>query len=286
MKVLVTGGNGQLGSELKKTSIKDNNFKWVFTDRKSFDLTLHKNINFYLDNIKPDIIINCAAYTSVNYAENNFETANAINHIAVDLIAKWANKNNCKLIHISTDYVYDGNSKIPYFESDKTNPLNSYGRSKLLGDIACQKNNNSFIIIRTSWLYSSFGDNFVTNMIKLMYGNAEIKVINDQFGSPTYAGDLAFVILHLIRKKKWISGIYNYSNKGNISWYDFANEIKSIYGFSTIINPISSESYNQNVIRPKFSILDNSKIMDTFDIKQVDYLSSLKKCIKILKNES
>jgi len=286
MKILVTGGKGQLGSELKNNSLIKNNSNWLFTDRQSFDISDLDNINIYLDICKPNIIINCAAYTSVDKAEDDFEFANIVNHLAISLIAKWSNENNCKLVHISTDYVYDGNSLLPYNETDHTNPLNNYGKSKLLGDIGCQKNNPSCIIIRTSWLYSSFGNNFLTNMINIMQDSNEIKVVDDQFGSPTYAGDLASIILLLIKNKKWHSGIYNYTNSGNISWYDFANEIKSIYGFSTFIKSISTKEYFQKAIRAKYSILDNSKIINTFNTKQMDYLDSLKKCIKIIQNES
>ena len=286
MKVLVTGEKGQLGSELIFFSSKYNNFNWIFTNRKSFDISDLSNINLYLNHINPEIIINTAAYTAVDNAEDDFETTNIINHKSVEIIAKWCNENNCKLIHISTDYVYDGNSLIPYVETDVTNPLSNYGKSKLLGDLACQKYNPSSVILRTSWLYTSFGNNFLIKMINLMQNCDEIMVVNDQFGTPTYASDLANVILCIISNNKWRPGIYNYTNGGNTSWYDFANEIKSIYGFQTIIKPISTREYSQKVIRPKYSVLDNSKIINTFNIKQVDYMDSLRRCIKILKNES
>ena len=285
MKILVTGGKGQLGSELHKIST-NYNFEWLFTNRQSFNISDLDNINIYLNKSKPDIIINCAAYTSVDGAEDNFETANIINYRSVELIAKWSIENNCKLIHFSTDYVYDGNSLLPYVESDETNPLNNYGKSKLLGDLACQKYNPLSVIIRTSWLYSSFGNNFLTKMINVMQNSDEIGVINNQFGSPTYAGDLASILLDLITNKKWHPGIYHYTNSGNISWYNFANEIKSICSFYTIVNPLSSKEYFQKAIRPKYSVLDNSKIINTFKIKQVNYKLSLRKCIKILQNES
>lgn len=285
MNVLVTGAKGQLGSELKKISKIKDNFTWLFTDRYSFDISILDNINFYLDDLKPDIIINCAAFTCVNSAEYSYETSDIINHKAIALIAKWSNKINCKLIHISTDYVYSGQSNIPYKETDKTEPINNYGKTKLSGESACLKNNPNCIILRTSWLYSSFGNNFLKKMINLMRNRNEIKVVNDQIGSPTYAGDLAGVILNLINNNEWVPGIYNYTNAGNISWYDFANKIKSIYCFNTIIKPISSERYYQKAKRPKYSVLDNSKIIDTFNIRQIHYSDSLQKCIKILQNE-
>jgi dTDP-4-dehydrorhamnose reductase len=285
MKILVTGANGQLGSELHKIST-NYNFECVFTNRQSFNIYDLDNINIYLDICKPKVIINCAAYTSVDNAEYDFENANIINHKAVELIAKWSNNNNCKLIHISTDYVYDGTSLTPVKEDIQANPVNKYGKTKLFGDIACMKNDPSSIIIRTCWLYSSFGNNFVTNMINLMKSKSELKIINDQFGSPTYAGDLANTILDLVNNKKWMPGIYHYTNFGKVSWFDFANDIKSIYGFSTIIDSISSEEYFIKTKRPKYSLLDNSKIKNTFDINQMNYLDSLTKCVKILQNES
>jgi dTDP-4-dehydrorhamnose reductase len=280
MKILITGGKGQLGYELKKQTLKYKNFDWLFTNRQSFNLSILENINLFLDKSNPDIIINCAAYTSVDNAETDIKTANTINHKAVESLAKWSNKNKCKLVHISTDYVFSGDSELPYVETDQANPLNNYGKFKLLGDIACQKNNPSSIILRTGWLYSSFGNNFLTNMIKLMQKKDKIEVVNDQFGSPTFAGDLANIILNIIITKKWSPGIYNFTNRGNVSWFDFANEIKFIFGFDTVIKPISSKEYFKKTKRPKYSLLDNSKIINTFKIKQVDYKVSLKGALK------
>lgn len=285
MKILVTGGNGQLGCEINQLS-SNYNYDWLFTDTDIFDISDLININVFLDKCNPDVIINCAAYTAVDNAEVDFEKANTINHKAVELIAQWSKKNNCKLIHISTDYVYDGTSLTPVKEDMQANPVNNYGKTKLFGDIACLKNNPSSIIIRTCWLYSSFCKNFVTNMINLMKSKSELKVINDQVGSPTYAGDLAKTILDLITHKNWIPGIYHYTNLGKVSWFDFANDIKSIYGFNTSIDSISSKEYSIKTKRPKYSLLDNSKIKNTFDIIQMNYLDSLNKCIKILQNES
>ena len=285
MKILVTGGNGQLGCEINQLS-SNYNYDWLFTDTDIFDISDLMNINVFLDKCNPDVIINCAAYTAVDNAEVDFEKANTINHKAVELIAQWSKKNNCKLIHISTDYVYDGTSLTPVKEDMQANPVNNYGKTKLFGDIACLKNNPSSIIIRTCWLYSSFCKNFVTNMINLMKSKSELKVINDQVGSPTYAGDLAKTILDLITHKNWIPGIYHFTNLGKVSWFDFANDIKSIYGFNTSIDSISSKEYSIKTKRPKYSLLDNSKIKNTFDINQMNYLVSLNKCIKILQNES
>ena len=285
MKILVTGGNGQLGREINKLS-SNYNFDWLFSDSHIFDLSDLKNINFFLDKCKADIIINCAAYTAVNNVEDDFDIANTINHKSVELIAKWSNDNNCKLVHISTDYVYDGTSFIPVKEDTQANPVNNYGKTKLFGDQACLKNNPSSIIIRTAWLYSSFGNNFVKKMINLMKSQSELNVINDQFGSPTFAADLAEVILQIINANIWKPGIYHYTNFGKVSWFDFANDIKLIYGFNTTIDSISSQEYSIKTKRPKYSLLDNSKIKNTFDLNQMNYLDSLRKCIKILQDES
>lgn len=285
MKILVTGVKGQLGSEINMLS-SNYNFDWLFSDRHIFDLSDLKNIKFFLHKHNPDIIINCAAYTCVEGSEDDFETANIINHKAVELIAKWSHDNNCKLLHISTDYVYDGTSFLQVQEDIVANPVNNYGKSKLLGDIACQNNNPNCIIIRTSWLYSSFGNNFVKQMINMMKSKNQINVVNDQFGSPTYAADLAEVILRIISLDIWKAGIYHYTNFGIVSWFDFANDIKSMYFLDTTINSITTQEYSKKTERPKYSFLDNSKIINTFKIKQINYKVSLLKCIKILKNES
>ena len=285
MKILVTGGNGQLGSEINKISLKYN-YDWVFTDYDSFDLSNLKHINVNLDKINPNLIINCAALTSVNNAEEDYELADIVNHKAVKFIAKWCNDNNSKLIHISTDYVYDGKSEMPINEDTLTNPINNYGKTKLLGDIACVNMNPDSIIIRTAWLYSSYGNNFVKKMINLMQHEKELNVVNDQIGSPTYAADLAQVILDIININHWKPGIYNYTNKAKISWFDLANDIKVIYGFNTIINPVTTEEYPTKAKRPKYSLLDKTKIKNTFNITLIPYKDSLKKCIKILKNET
>ncbi|SVA55928.1 uncharacterized protein METZ01_LOCUS108782, partial [marine metagenome] len=258
----------------------------VFTGHDNFDLSDLKNINVSLDTINPNLIINCAAFTSVNNAEDDFESANILNHKSVKFIAKWCNYNNCRLIHISTDYVYDENLEMPINEDAPTNPINNYGKTKLSGDIACSIMNPDSIIIRTSWLYSSFGNNFVKKMINLMQQKKQLNVINDQIGSPTYAADLAQVILDIININHWKPGIYNYTNKAKISWFDLANDIKVIYGFNTIINPVTTEEYPTKAKRPKYSLLDKTKIKNTFNITLIPYKDSLKKCIKILKNET
>ena len=193
MNILVTGANGQLGSELKLIS---SSFNFFFTDIEELDLSNLSDIN--LSKYKPNYIINCCAYTDVDNAENNYESANILNHESIKFIAKWTNENHCKLIHISTDYVYDGFSKIPLKEDAKTNPINTYGVTKLRGDNACLLYNPNSIILRTSRMYSRFGNNFVKKMIKLMKNSKQLNIISDQIGSPTYAADLADIILNNI----------------------------------------------------------------------------------------
>jgi dTDP-4-dehydrorhamnose reductase len=285
MKILVTGANGQLGSELRYLSKNKNHFEWVFTDLPDLDLSdiynLEKNISF----IEPEIIINCAAYTNVDKAESEVDLANLINFKAVDKISKWSSANNCKLIHISTDYVFDGNSSTPLKENAITCPLNVYGLSKLKGEKACLKNDPNCIIIRTSWVYSSFGKNFVKTISSLMSQNNSLNIINDQVGCPTYARDLAEVIISVINYKDWIPGLYHYSNEGEVSWFDFAKSIKKCSDFNTILNPILTEEYPTPAKRPHYSLLDKSKIKTTFNINVPNYKISLEKCITILKND-
>jgi dTDP-4-dehydrorhamnose reductase len=195
MKVLVIGSGGQLGLEFQKISNSYDSLSWVFSTIKTLDLLKLDSICSFLNDINPSVIINCAAYTSVDKAETESKLAYLINHEAVDIISRWTSDNNKKLIHVSTDYVFDGLSKLPLSENSNTNPINEYGRSKLKGEQVCLKNDTNSIIIRTSWLYSSFGKNFVKTMIDLMKKNKSVKVVNDQIGSPTYAYDLAKLLL-------------------------------------------------------------------------------------------
>ena len=202
MKVLVIGSDGQLGLEFQKISSSYDSLSWVFSNIKTLDLLISDSISSFLNNINPSIIINCAAYTSVDKAEAESKLAYIINYKAVDIISRWTRDNNKKLVHISTDYVFDGLSKLPLSENSITTPVNEYGRSKLKGEQVCLNNDPSSIIIRTSWLYSSFGKNFVKTMIELMKKNKSVKVVNDQIGSPTYAYDLDKVIIEIIMTSK------------------------------------------------------------------------------------
>jgi len=283
MKILVTGASGQLGSEIKKIS-NQYDYNWKFTTKTELDFLNTESILLILDKIRPNFIINCAAYTLVDEAEIHKKKANIINHIALELISKWCHKNSCKLIHVSSDFVYDGNNTKPIKENQKEIPINNYGKTKLQGDKACLSNCPDSIVIRTSWLYSTFGNNFVKKIINLSETNSEINVVNDQIGSPTYAGDLAEIIMKIVVSKNWVSGVFNFSNDGAISRFDFANDIKMIYSFNSIIKPLAHGKYSEKIKRPKFTVLDKTKIINTYNIFLVPYLESLKKCIKIMKN--
>ena len=286
MKVLVIGSEGQLGSEIKNFSKTQNSISWVFSSIKTLDLLNLNSIDNYLNKINPTVVINCAAYTNVDKAEKEFYKADIINHKAPELISRWTNKKNRKLIQISTDYVFDGLSNISLSENSKTKPVNEYGSSKLKGEIACLKNDPNSIIIRTSWLYSSFGKNFVKTMIHLMKINKSVEVVNDQIGSPTYAYDLAKVILKIILNYKTESGLFHYSNEGETSWFEFARSIKELYNLDCKIIGVSSKEFKTLAKRPKYSLLNKSKIKTTFNLEIPDYKQSLKNCIDIIKNEA
>jgi len=274
-KLLVTGANGQLGSELLFLSTSYPEFEWVFADRTKVTLDNLELLKDQLNEIKPDIILNCGAYTAVDKAETEKELVSTINHLAVELIAKYTFENNVKLIHISTDYVFDGSSSSALNEEAETNPINVYGESKLAGELACLKENPNSIIIRTSWVYSKFGNNFVKTMQRLMQERDEINVVNDQIGSPTYAADLAQAMINIVKYSNWIPGIYNYSNEGEISWYEFALSIKELGGYNCKVGGIPSSSYPTPAKRPDFSLLDKNKIKAAYNLEIPDYKKSL-----------
>ena len=286
MKVLVIGSEGQLGLELKKISNTFDSLSWVFSTIKTLDLFKLDTIGSFLNNINPSIIINCAAYTSVDKAETESKLANTINYNAIDIISIWTSKNNKKLVHISTDYVFDGLSNIPLSENSKTEPINEYGSSKLKGEVACLKNDPNSIVIRTSWLYSSFGKNFVKTMIDLMKKNNSVKVVNDQIGSPTYAYDLAKVIIEIILNNKNKSGLFHYSNEGEITWFEFARSIRELYNLDCEIIGVSSKEFKTLAKRPRYSLLNKSKIKKILNLEISNYKQSLEECIKVIKNET
>lgn len=278
--ILVTGANGQLGSELKELSAAYSQYKFTFLTRSEFALNDNEKIKDFLKSKHFDFLINCAAYTAVDKAESESELAYQINATAVGLLAAACRDNNIKFLHISTDYVFDGNAKEPYTVDDLTKPQTVYGASKLEGERFVMNENSDAIIIRTSWVYSSFGKNFVKTMLRLFQEKEEISVVNDQIGSPTYAADLADLIMKMISSGQWYEGIYHFSNEGVISWYDFANAIKKFSGSSCKINPIPTSAYPTAAKRPAWSVLEKRKIQQHYGIQFRNWEESLGLCIE------
>jgi dTDP-4-dehydrorhamnose reductase len=282
-KVLVTGSKGQIGSEINELASLYP-YEFFFTDRDSLDITNEQSIREFVEVHNINIIINCAAYTAVDKAESQEEIADAINHKAIEFLAQISKEKNIKLIHISTDYVFDGKNYRPYIESDATAPNSVYGKTKLNGEKALQKvNPANSIIIRTSWVYSSFGNNFVKTMLRLGQEKEQLGVIFDQVGTPTYARDLAKTILEIIPKlDNQNVKIYHYSNEGVLSWYDFAKEIMKMAKKECKINPIETKDYPLPAKRPHYSLLNKSKIKQKFNIEIPFYKDSLDTCLKVL----
>ena len=279
-KILVTGAKGQLGSELQVLAPNYPQFEWVFTDREGLDLCDLGHLKTELSKIDPQIIINCAAHTAVDKAESEFELSDVLNHQSVAVLAQWSHANDCKLIHVSTDYVFDGTASNALTETAQPNPINVYGVTKLAGEKACLELNPNSIIIRTSWVYSSFGNNFVKTMSRLMQEKESLNVVNDQIGSPTYAADLAQAIMTIVTHNTWQAGIYHFSNEGEISWYEFALAIREIGKFDCAISGILSADYPTPAKRPQYSLLDKSKVKNTFGVIVPSYKESLQKCLK------
>lgn len=275
--ILVTGSEGQLGSELRAIAFRFTQYNLFFTNRLTLDITDYNAVKAFTETNKINAIINCAAYTSVDSAESQSKLADAVNHLAVANLAKIAKQNNIKFIHISTDYVFDGNSQRPYNENDTPNPQSVYGQTKLDGELAMQKiNPANSIIIRTSWLYSRHGNNFVKTMLKLAETKSEISVVSDQIGSPTSAVDLAAAIFTILPKIKNNSvEVFHYSNAGLCSWYDFALEIFRIKNIKTLVNAVKTSEFPMLVKRPTYSVLDKSKIKTRFDLEITSWKDSL-----------
>lgn len=280
--ILLTGQNGQLGNELKVLSANYLQYDYFFTNVAGLDITNEQKVNDFFDEYKPAICINAAAYTAVDKAETERELALKINAEAVGNLAANCNKFNSKFIHISTDYVFDGTASVPYTEDYPVKPVNFYGESKLRGEEIALKKNPSTVIIRTSWVYSFFGSNFVKTMLRLMKERETISVINDQFGSPTYAADLAAAIMQIAAQPAERAGIYHYSNNGIISWYDFAVAIKELAGLACNVKPVDTSGYPTPAKRPAYSVMNKQKIQSTFGIQIKDWKESLQKCIYLL----
>lgn len=278
-KIIVTGGNGQVGSELKLLS---DHYKadFLFLGRDAFPLNDLQKISDVLHSEKPDVLINCGAYTAVDAAESDQDNAFLINADAVGLMAQLCQELSCQFIHISTDYVFDGTASTPYTVDAATHPMSVYGASKQKGESLAQAANPNTIIVRTAWVYSAFGKNFVKTMMRLMDEHPELGVVEDQLGSPTYAADLAEALLEMAFSDNPSPGIYHFTNDGVTSWFDFAQEIKRLHGAECTINPIPTSAYPTPAKRPAYSVLDTTKIFNTFPtLKPIPWKESLKRCL-------
>lgn len=285
LKILITGSEGQLGNEIRVASAFYPEYHLVFTDIAELDITNPGQVEDFIAYHNVDVIINCAAYTAVDRAEDEPEKAMLVNRDAVAVLVEACRKHDIFLVHISTDYVFDGTGRAPYKESDITSPSSAYGRSKLAGEDLALKCIEKGMVIRTSWLYSSFGANFVKTIIKKGAESGKLNVVDDQIGCPTYAGDLASAILKILPKA--ISNqrleIYNYSNEGICSWFEFAKAVINLAEIQCQVNPVSSAEYPQKAPRPMYSVLDKTKIKEHFGLLIPEWKQSLKICLAAMK---
>ena len=283
-KILVTGANGQLGQCLQKISSQFEEFEFIFTDSETLDITNKEEVNDFFWQNSPDFCINAAAYTAVDLAETDVEKAFLVNADGTENLAEACSENNAQFIHVSTDYVFDGENNLAYTEEDFTNPLGVYGASKLAGDELALEVNPCSVILRTSWVYSEFGKNFVKTMLNLFATKEELSIVADQFGQPTNANDLAEAIMKIIKSEKITPGIFNFSNLGRISWFDFAEKIAELSEAKIKLNAIETSQYPTPAKRPKNSVLDLDKIYKTYAIQLKPWEESIEDCIQILQN--
>ena len=284
MNILITGSNGQLGTEMRNLSTEHPNHRYFFTDVAELDITDKEAVQHFVQTNAIDIIVNCAAYTNVDKAEEDEPTAHLINARAVENLAlaslsTFDSRLSTKIIHISTDYVFSGDETAPCRENDPVAPRTAYGRTKLEGEQLLLKHCPDAVIIRTAWLYSPYGNNFVKTMLRLGAERDELRVVNDQIGTPTYAEDLAKAIYAVIEAPEWHGGIYHFTDEGVCSWYDFTVEIMRQAGRKTKVLPIKSSEYAYKTPRPHYSVLDKSKIKQTFGISIPRWQDSLAKCL-------
>ena len=283
-KILVTGANGQLGQCLQKISSQFEEFEFIFTDSETLDITNKEEVNDFFWQNAPDFCINAAAYTAVDLAETDIEKAFLVNADGTENLAEACAENNAQFIHVSTDYVFDGENNLAYTEEDFTNPLGVYGASKLAGDELALEVNPCSVILRTSWVYSEFGKNFVKTMLSLFATKEELNIVADQFGQPTNANDLAEAIMKIIKSEKITPGIFNFSNLGRITWLDFAEKIAELSEAKIKLNAIETSQYPTLAKRPKNNFLDLDKISKTYSIQLKPLEESLEDCVQILQN--
>ncbi len=281
-RILVTGANGQLGQSILEQSKNYKEIECFFVTRNELDITNEELINHYFEDKSFDFVVNCAAYTAVDKAEDDQENAYLVNAKATEFLAKITNQKGIPFIHVSTDYVFDGTEAQPRLETDQTNPIGVYGQTKLDGENLALENNSKTIILRTAWVYSRFGNNFVKTMLRLFNDKDSISVVADQIGSPTNAIDLADVILTIILKDDLTYGIFNYSNEGKCSWFEFAQKIKELSNSTIEINPVPTSDYPTKAKRPAYSLLDKSKIKEVYQLDILTWEDSLKEELKHL----
>lgn len=285
MKILVTGSYGQLGNSLRKVFDKDPDIEATYTDYDTLDITDREAVARYMADNRFDIVVNCAAYTAVDKAETDEILASALNTGAVGNLGESAARTGTKVIHISTDYVFSGEGFRPYAENDEPYPQGIYGRTKLEGEGLLTSFCQDAMIIRTAWLYSEFGKNFVKTMLSLAETHPELRVVCDQIGTPTYAGDLADAIHAIVKHDKWVPGIYHFTDEGVASWYDFAEAIFEEAGKKVRVNPVPTTEYPTPAKRPLYSVLSKSKIKSTFGITIPYWRDSLRKCLALLNEQ-
>ena len=281
-RILVTGANGQLGKSIAELAKEYQHFDYLFTTRNELDITNEQAVDTFFKQNTIDFVVNCAAYTAVDQAEDEQENAQLVNEIATKFLAKACNEKDIPFIHISTDYVFDGTASEPRIETDQTNPIGVYGQTKLEGEKLALKLNPKTIVIRTAWVYSRFGNNFVKTMLRKKKKKESISVVSDQIGSPTNAIDLAKVILDILSKENLTYGIFHYSNEGECSWFEFAQKIKEYSHSSIQINPVPTSAYPIKAKRPAYSLLDKTKIKTTFNLEVPHWEVSLKNEMKQL----
>jgi dTDP-4-dehydrorhamnose reductase len=279
-KILITGANGQLGKEFRDLAVKYPDCEFLFLSREDLPIHHFELVRNIFNSFNPDFCINCAAYTAVDKAEQEKELAFLVNAESVGVLAAVSHLHKTKFIHISTDYVYDGLATHPYTEDAITAPQSVYGLSKKMGEGEAVKNNPDSIIIRTSWVYSRHGNNFVKTIMRLIRENDSISVVSDQHGTPTWAADIASTIMQIVESNNWVPGIYNFSNDGETTWYDFAVEIKKSIGSNCVVNPIPTSSYPTPAKRPHYSVLNKEKIKSVYQLKLSDWRESLRSCIE------